>query len=426
MKKTFLLLILLSFFLSSEAQNISVTFKVNNAAGKHLYLTKYSDYITEMEEVVFSSIIPENGIIKHEFKAENTEAYKILIDYADVQIYLQPNTSYTITITYPKIISNINPFQNRQYLEINISSSNNHDVNRLISDFNEEYDDFLLDKLYFQSPRNMLSEHEKFKNEYLKKINKNVDDFFTIYVEYSFGLTEISLVDKIGKNFIDKYFTDKDVAYNSHEYFLLLKDVCKHTEYILNDSTLNNPRLKEVTYLYFLMMDFYGDYDKDEVLNLIKGFISKTKYLETKLIGNNILTYLTRYRKGSSLPALNLESENGNSYDILQSGKNMYLLFVNSDIEICADIIKEIETVDMESFGVIPLLISLDFSKTKINSDKLTLLKPADVGKVHLDLNIRNYPFAILIDKDGKILRYNAPVTKDRFIEVLKEEKSKN
>ncbi|MDL2227457.1 hypothetical protein LJC30_01025 [Odoribacter sp. OttesenSCG-928-L07] len=418
MKKVYIISILFLISFASTAQNISLTFNVENASGKHIYLTKYSDYITEMDEIVFSSIIPENGIVKCEISAVKTESYKILINYAEENIFLEPNSSYTINVAYPKVISNINPFQNKQYLILNVVSSNKHDVNKLINDFNVAYDDFLLEKLNFLSPKNILKEHEKFKQEYLKK---NSNKFYTTYVEYSCGLTEISLVDKVDKSFIDKYFTNKEVAYNSHEYFSLLKEVCKHSEYILNDSTSNNLRLKEVAYLYTLLRDYFGDFSKDEVLNLIKSFTHKAKYTESKFLGNNIQIYLTRYRKGSYLPTLDLESEVGKKYDITQSGKKIYLFFYNSNVEICGDIIKEIESLDLESkYSVSPIFIPLDFDVTTIFPEKSLVLIPKDIAKTHIDLNIRNYPFAILVDNKGKILRYNAPVTNAQLLEYLK------
>ena len=415
----FVLAILFFSVANLQAQNISVVFKTDNAAGKNLYLLKYSDYITEMETVIFSAKIPLNGVVEHSFAAQSTEMYKLKINQAEETIYLQSNTSYSINISYPQTLSNINPFQNKQYLTLEITSSAKKDVNTMIAQFNETYDDFLLETLFHKSPKKILGEHRKFAAEYLEKI-VGEDAFFKAYAEYSFGLTEVSLVDKIGKDFIDKYFTQKDVVYNSLEYFQLLKEVCKSTEYILKDSTSSNLRLKELTYLYFLMRDFYGDSEKEEVLRFIKAAVNKATYAETKQIGNNILKYLTRYRRGSNFPSINLESENGNEYSLSQGDKYSYLLFVNSDIEICADVVKELNSINFANFGIAPLLVAMDFAKTSIDATGFTLLKPKDVGVVLNELNIRSYPFAILLDKSGKIVRYDAPVTREKLEAFLK------
>ena len=82
-----------------NAQTISVRCNImNGGQGQTLRVNKYTDYLTEMEETIFQTIIDKNQTVVLTIDANETSEYIFYIDFAEASAILQPNTNYLINI----------------------------------------------------------------------------------------------------------------------------------------------------------------------------------------------------------------------------------------------------------------------------------------------------------------------------------------
>jgi hypothetical protein len=396
---------------------------MNGGQGQTLRVNKYTDYLTEMEETIFQTIIDKNQTVVLTIDANETSEYIFYIDFAEASAILQPNTNYLINIFLPEKNNNItNPFQNKQELELYISSSSNNDANAQINEFDRNYDNFLYNNFHAQSIRNNAKLHDNYKTETISKLNNNTDDFVKTYIDYSFALTEMSLKN-IDKDFIDKYLINKEISYNNPMYMMFFKEINDKYDLLKNDTTIRGTQLKELIDIYKLMNNAKNArINQDKNLKIIKSGIDKSKYPEHKKLCADIYKFLTQYKAGSIMPIVRFIDSTGNSVIIADTNKYIYYFFFKPQLDLCNIVLDEFRDFNFEKYNIQPVFVSLDMNNIQ-DTSIFNIYRVQDVVGTHQSLGIRSYPFAIITDNKCKIIKYDAPYRKGELELYLKNEK---
>lgn len=201
----------------------------------------------------------------------------------------------------------------------------------------------------------------------------------------------------------------------------LFKESAYLMEPFLTDSSFTDYRLKELIYIYVLKSDYFNaDYEKSAVTALLKSFAIKARYKESRMLSSDLAAYLTALSKGSVLPDIGIIDEAGTDISKSIDG-NRYLFFFKSDLDLCLSTLAELKAFDWNSYTISPIYISLDTESTY--SAKTGVCHTYNLMDTHRMLRIYQFPFAIIINADGTIYKYNAPYTAEGLEIYLKKEK---
>ncbi|MDD4141662.1 MAG: hypothetical protein PHR20_02550 [Bacteroidales bacterium] len=402
-----------------SAENIRIDCVFSNGTGRTFCLNKTKDYLTNEQEVLYSTIIDKTQKISFTFEtAITTEEYFISVDYYSAPICLTEGESYRLSIACPEYVPNRNPFSGEQSLELYILSSDT--INKEIDNFNDRYDSFLLKNIHVIS-KISLSAHNAFRDKELKQLENCRNTFLVSYIEYSMAVTDFSLIRDDYSDFLSRYFIGRPVLYNNPMYMTLFKESAYLMEPFLTDSSFTDYRLKELIYIYVLKSDYFNaDYEKSAVTALLKSFAIKARYKESRMLSSDLAAYLTALSKGSVLPDIGIIDEAGTDISKSIDG-NRYLFFFKSDLDLCLSTLAELKAFDWNSYTISPIYISLDTESTY--SAKTGVCHTYNLMDTHRMLRIYQFPFAIIINADGTIYKYNAPYTAEGLEIYLKKEK---
>lgn len=401
MKRTILMWICLSFLMASaaEAKNVTLNCHIENGDDKFFRLEKISDYVSFKQDVVYSSTI-NNGNISCSFTENDVAEYILYIDFAQATIFIEPDTKYDINIVVPEVDITQNPFTNRQFLQIDIKSSKKNDINRLINDFNNSYDEFLYNNAAYILNGNK-SIHNSFKNKTLDSIAQFNNHYFNVYAEYSFACTELSFSSISKQNLADTYLHNRDVEFGNPMYMQFLDDFCRNTIFTPDKTTTNNIALIELTSIRnFAMFLNKNTYPKQQIIPLLDKAEKQTNIKSIKTICKNLISNNSTLLVGNQLPDIELTDEVGQPVEVNNINKsNKYLYFFKSSItqnkHVLDTLLSSKYLID-NNFSVIPI----DLNEEPLSST----YRPENIYEIHNVLGIKEYPFIITIDSNGYII----------------------
>jgi len=428
------------------AQQTVITGIAPGAEGKKIFLSKYSDQITLEEEILDSTIVDSLG--KYKLSCTPGEVYYVTvsIDFHKTEMFIEPSKKYNLIIA-PMDYNNyreINPLLHSQNLpaEIKIDFG---DLNIMITDFNNLYDAFILENfeaLYRERNKTKL---DSFRVKIGERFGEIQDSYFNEYVLYKLASIEQLTQTLNQAQLASKYFIDKPIQYENLEYmdffnsffskyisvtsralrkvdFLpLLKGpdaYLKLMKTLSQDTILKNEQLRELVLLKGLM-EFYNmaNYNRDEVLNVIRNTQSQSRFPVNKAIALNMLKHLMKLRIGTPAPDFKLYSLQKKPVSLKDfRGKPVLLWFWTTYCPTCLsemDIVKTLYDKYKEQITFIGISADQDFLMMKYFLEKKkdytwTFLHIGDQIKLLEDYDVRSFPLFILIDEEGSIYKYPA------------------
>jgi thiol-disulfide isomerase/thioredoxin len=445
--KTFLLFFLFLLPFLPFAQSVKITGMAPGAEGKKIEVITSADLLTGLEKTLAETIIDSAASFTLLVNTDKIIYVFLNIDFHRGELFLEPGRLYNLSIApldYNEI-QEINPFEQAQSLEITFQGSKPDDLNTLIEAFNTEYNKFVLDNFNYLYRNKDKARLDTFRVKMIRKFPDVKKAYFLDYVKYKLGSLE-QVANVMGKSMMtQKYFSSSPILYDNVEYMDFFKEFfskyitttsrpLKFINYqellsgpasypalmkaLESDTLLRKPQLRELVLLRNLM-EMYDDplYTQENIQKVLISIAKDSKFVDNKLIAEDIMTYLTRLRCGSLAPGFTLQDRNHRNVSLSDfKGRPVLVGFWTTYCQSCLS--------EMESLKPLYDKYHDRMSFVSISADKeflkmilfLNLKKDFTWTFLHLgndiellrDYDVRSFPLFILIDSQGKIIKYPA------------------
>jgi peroxiredoxin len=450
---TFILILLSGLTLRAEISTVSG--RILNGKGLTIRLMTYSDQISYLRETLASTQIGEDE--KFYFTIENNIIKYVWLDieFHQAEMFIQPGQSYEIEIELKNLPLSTS-YYNRTGLPIRIVKDDSNDLNLYIQDFNQLYNDFLLN--YADNVRSHSS--GSMFDTFVKAINlrfQNADNtYFMDYIRYKTASMQLFLRLKSRDNIGLEYFTGKPVLYENIEYMdffhlFFEKYFLAGAKYInynktyelvngnassgdILDSLKADPVLKDVELRELLLLrglkELYNvsGFKRNRIMSLAEEISVKGSSPEIRKIAEKLMIRLKRLQPGSPAPDFNLSGiNNEKEYQLVDfRGKYIYLAFFESGNPACqselgsiADIYEEFK----DKVAFVAVSVDKDPGKLEAYLQKAELpwLVLQFGGSLELleNYDAITYPYFILVDDKGQIVSCPAPGPSENIKKLL-------
>lgn len=447
-KKILFLFICIIVGINIYAQQYTISGQAPFFKGKQIRLYIISDYITKQPLLVDYDSINENGQFSLSFSVKNIISAQISIEYYSSTFFLEPNKSYNIFVDSLSLNNNNeqqNSFINLLPLNIRFEKIQKNDINLLIENYNQFYDNFIYKHFEYIYIKPKKSYIDTLKAESQKEIVKYNNDLFKNYVVYKIALLELAARSKSRNQLAQLYVCNKPVLYYNPAYmdFILeffngcfnnglkgvgyydirnaLNDSMEYSSFnglLEKDTILRNENLRELIIIKGLG-EIYNDVtiNKNVIIKYLNIIQNKSKQQNHKIIAKMQIKSLKQFEKGKELPSFNLKSIDGKHLksDILK-GRFVYLCFFASWDKKSESFVEIINKLKDEFKNQIDFVfISTD--RHYINLYNFVEKTKPLFSVVHFEYNyplledfcIKVIPTSILINKNGTLYDYYAP-----------------
>jgi thiol-disulfide isomerase/thioredoxin len=430
-----------------QSQTVVIRGTAPGAEGKRIQVITYSDLLTGLEKTIAQATIDSTASFSLSLNVEKTISAYLNIDFHRGELFIEPGKSYSVSIgpmTYNDQ-QEVNPFVESQSLDLTFRDEKSDDLNALIQSFNKDYNAFVLENFNYLYRDKDRAKLDTFRVKVTRKFPLVKNAYFNDYVKYKLASLE-QVANVMGKTpMIKKYFSDPPVLYDNVEYMDFFKEF--FSKYITTtsrflkfqnyktmlegpnsyatlmkalsaDTLLRKPQLRELVLLRSLM-EMYEDplYTQERVETAIRATAKETRFEGNKLIAENIITYLNRLKPGSPAPEFTLEDRNHKKVSLADlKGKPVLLGFWTTYCQSCLsemEALKPIYDKYHDKMTFVSISGDKEFIKMnyflKLKKDFVwTFLHLGDEYRLLLDYDVRSFPLFVLIDSQGKILKYPA------------------
>lgn len=443
----FLFPVLLIFVCTlTTAQKVVITGTAPGAEGKKIFLNKFSDLITFEEKCLDSSTVDSTSKFTLSCTPGEIIYVSVSIDFHKTELFIEPSNKYELSIA-PMDYNNykeINPFLQSQNLQTEFKTSLS-DINLQINEFNNLYDNFILENFEALYRERNKSKVDSFRVIVDNRFSGFRNPYFIQYVFYKLASIE-QLTQALNQpQLAAKYFLDKPVLYENLEYmdffnsffskyisvtsktlhkidFLPLLKVSepfpKLMKTLAKDTVLKNEQLRELVLLKG-MMEFFNtaNYNQDEVLNVIRSVNLQSKFPENRLIAADMIGHLMKLRSGTKAPDFRLPDLQKKQVSLKDlRGKPVLICFWTTYCPTCLsemDIMKSLFDKYKDRVQFIGISADRDFIMMRYFLEKKkdytwTFLHMGDQFKLLKDYEVRSFPLFVLIDEEGDIYKYPA------------------
>lgn len=405
------------------------------------------DLITFWEKPLATSVIDSAGHFSLSVDLDVTTNVIIAIDFHKTELFLEPAKTYSVAINAMNYddYSEIDPFIQSQNLALELTNHDPQELNALISAFNQMSSAFLMknfNALYRERRKVLLDTFRVAMNQHFGSV-KNA--FFLDYAAYKIAAMEQLSQYYNQAQLAKKYFTDKPVLYDNPgymdffnnffaKYITATSNTIRKVDFtallrgadpykailkaMTADTVLKKEQLRELVMLKG-MMELYNSpgYSQDEVLRVITSVSVRTKYPENRIVAENMISQLTNLKPGSKAPGFTLPDAGHKELSLSSLlGKPVVLWFWTTYCDVCLsemDLVRPLYDRFGDKIHFVGISADKYFSKMLyfINLKKdyvWTSLHIGDHYEVLTDYDVRTYPLFVLIDREGKIIKYPA------------------
>ncbi len=442
----FLLPVFLLLSLAIRSQTV-IMGTAPGAEGKTITLTAPGDLLTFYEVALASAEVGQDGSFSLSVELTETRYITLSIRLHSVSIFAEPGKTYELRIVEMNYDEDreVNPFIQSRSLQAVIMHPEADDLNIMIGDFNALYDGFVVknfNALYKERDRRKL---DTLRHNVMMKFGDVQNLYFRNYVDYKFAALEQLTQSLSQSQLARKYFTGKPVLYMNLEYmdffnafyaryltatskplkFTDYQQVLKGTDpgpallkILSKDSLLPDPQLRELVLLKGLL-EFSNTqgYERDAIVQVVRSLNNTSAFIENREVAGNVLQYLLRLKPGTDAPPFELPDRDRKmvSLDDLR-GKPVLVSFWSTYCEGCLaelDMMVPLYHRYGEGIHFVSIATDRDFMKMRLFLDlkpdyRWTFLHLDDQIGLLKDYDVRIYPLFVLIDSEGRILKYPA------------------
>jgi peroxiredoxin len=448
-------ILILLFGLTLEAETSSVSGKIINGKGLTIRLMSYEDQVSYLRKTLTSAQLGEDGIFNFIVENNTTRYVWLDIEFHQAELFIQPGQSYEIEIELNNLYSS-NSYYNRTSLPVKIVKDDADDLNLYIQDFNQLYNDFMLNYAENIRSRSSVSMFETFIKAIDLRFQNAKNPYFLDYIRYKTASMQLFLRMKSRDNIGFEYFTGKPVLYENIEYmdffhlffekyFLaggkyfnynktsdLVNGIASSGDIL--DSLAADPVMKDAELRELLLLDGLKDlynvsgFNRKRIILLIDEIYANSTFAEIRKLAGNVMSRLKRLQPGSPAPDFVLSALNdGQKYQLTDfKGKYVYLAFFESGNPACQSELGLISDIYEEFKN------KVDFVAVSVDKDKGKLIEYLDKADLpwlvllyggNLEL-LENYdailyPHFILINDKGQIVKCPAPSPSENIKKLL-------
>lgn len=447
-----LTLFLISIISAGFSQETVINGTAPGAQGKTITLTAPADLITFWEEPIASTKVGDDGKFSLRLTVSQTMDAIMAINFHKAELFIEPGKTYRVkidSINYNDALE-INPFIQAQSLKLQVLFEDPYELNYIVGDFSGLYNTFVLDNFNALYRDRDKVKVDTFRVQMQARYKGVTLDYFNRYFEYKIAsleqLTRYYSAAEIGyryfssrpilylnleymdlfNTYFTKYITVTSKALRMVDYNALLKGNDPYTALMKSlsaDTLLKQEQLRELVLLKGLMeMHSMSNYKPDEVLNVIRMVVEKSKFPENRVVASNIVKTLIRLKKSTLAPGFTLNDREKKPVSLTgYLGKPVVLSFWTTYCQGCLgelDLLKPLYDKYKNRVNFISISADADFGKMVMflgmkREYIWTFLHIGDQSEVLKNYDVRSYPLFVLIDSEGKIFKYPAALPGD-------------
>lgn len=440
---TFILVLLLGF--SARPETSTITGRLLNGNGLTIRLMTYTDQVSYLRETILSQLIAEDEVFSFTFENNSVLYCWLDIEFQQVELFIQPGQSYEFEIEL-KNQSLSTSYYNRTGLPFKIIKDDDDHLNMSIQDFNQLYNDFLLNFTENTRQQSSKTAFDTFNQAISLRFQNATNPYFKNYIRYKTASMQLFMRIRSRDNIGLEYFTGQPVLYEHLEYmdffhlyfekyFLTnnkyfnynktydlingdasFSDIC---DSLKADPVLKDGDLGELLLLVGLKELYYvTGFKRNRVLLLVNEMAKNGASAESRKLAENLLIRYKRLQPGSLAPDFNLTGfDDKKDYRLADfSGKYIYLAFFESGNPACQSELGMItEIFEDYKDKVAFVAVSIDKDMTRLAEYLKMAGLPWQVllygGSIDLleNYDASTYPHFLLIDDQGRIVRCPAP-----------------
>lgn len=417
------------------------------AIGKEIRVIAYSDMITHQRQVVARDTITADGTFHLTFTNAEVRLVQIAIQTSKAEFYAEPNKTYDFSIDMdPQLFGLLDPMEYGGFLQIKSNRSHqdlNYKISRFEYKFNNLVDYFAPTLLSEITPAEVDSIYNYLTEDF--PLQYDPTDFYKAYCFYSYATLEKIINQKHPDTLYNKYFNNEYVLYNNPAYvdffndfydlyiylspkidrISLIQCINNQADYwelfnlVGSDSLLVNQRIRELVILQNLRQLYWEkEFNKKNVLSIIRQLSQTTHIEEHKEIAENILFELEKTGEGTPVPPARFKDISGIDFSFEQlKGRWVFVQLFNSQ---CTDCIREMAILQKmnEKYGeeLSIVSLSLDFNRGALLKFK-DQYPQFDWAFVHFNneyewleqMSVTTLPDNLLINPEGELQQRYAP-----------------
>lgn len=447
-KKSSIIIFIILLFISSilsASDTTTITGRVINGKGYTIRLMAYNDQVSYTRVTLQDAKIGDDERFMFSILIDTLKYCWLDVEFQQAELFIQPGQSYDVEIEL-KDASLSGSYYNRSGLPIKFLTDDSDHLNQSIQDFNQLYNDFLLDYAQSMQSRNSKTAYDNFMNAIDLRFQNNQHPFFRDYITYKTASMQLFMRLKSRDNIGLEYIAGKPVLYENPEYmdffhlffekyfitggkyftFNKAYDMVNGdaTFTVLSDSLRADPVLRDPEVRELLILDGLKDlynisgFKRNRIIALITEVTLKGSSNESRMLAVNLLTRLKRLQPGSPAPGFTLPGINSDKNYTLSdfSGKMLYLAFFDSgnpasqsELGLAADFYEDYK--DKVAFVAVSVDKDLTQLKAYLGRAELPWLVLHYNGNLELleDFDANTFPHFLLISGTGQIIRCPAP-----------------
>lgn len=423
--------------LYSSAQTVVIKGQALYYKGEEIAAYSYKDLITYTPVKIGSCQVNDSGLFSITLPGIKTSQYLYLnINNLNGSVYISPGHTYHVIFPPPDTTHYQNPYTTHS-IELSFLIKDSDNINNLIIDFNNQFDDFwehcYLFFLKKEAPPHLDSFYVAMQHRYDSIHNP----YFKGYIQYTVAEIGINILEG-PKTLGNKYLLNKPILYHNYEYMNFFNDYFNNyvEQYALtkegkdingyvnngdykgikdvlkiNPLLASNDSLCELVLLKGLYEMYYsGTYKKGNIKIVLHQIATQSHIEEDRIIASDILQSFSKVVSGAESPDFALADTNGVVHSILDfRGRYLYLCFFKSSSEASQSELMVITSLYKKYGKKIYFVCISEDPKLSDLKDFLRQNKAFtwpflydDNGKILQKYNVKSLPEFFMIDPKGR------------------------
>jgi len=445
--KKLVCLVWMILLIAGEAmpRQVEISGKGINGNGLTIRAMAYADHVTKLRETLATATIGPEGHFHLSFQIAGTRYIWLDIAFQQAEMFVQPSGNYEVEL---KLLNDAisASYYDRFGLPMKIVRDDPDKLNLYIQDFNQLYNDFLLNYTDNIGPRSSSAVFETFNTAVKLRFQNAANPYLIDYIQYKMAGMQLFLRLKSRDNTGMEYISGKPVMYENIEYmeffhlffekYFLARGKYFHynktfdlingnvpLEKLLDtlkaDPVLQDRETRELLLLIGLKeLYFTSGFSKKRIESLIREMAVHAVSIENKAIAANLMRRLHRLQPGNPAPGFSARGVLDDELYTLEDFKGHYLylaFFESGNLASQAELnmIDEISGQFGNKVKFVAVAVDADWQNLRHFSEdmKLTWQILHYGGDLQMleDYDASTFPHFILIDDQGMILRSPAP-----------------
>lgn len=457
-----LLVLILSSNIKAQNNNTSITGYVPNAQERVIRLYTFTNFISYNPILIATDTVDSNSQFEFNLNLERNEVKTVffaLESYKSFDLFVEHGNKYVLTfdtLDYYKQDELFSPFSiNQTILEYTLPIDSN-ELNQQIWRLTNELIFFNENQLISSIAERNIIEIESFilRIDTLFEKSKG-SKFFNDFVEYALAGLKFKSGLYPRNYFVNKYFNDRPFLYynpafmsffnsffdnyiNVEKLRLFSRDIYFNVQESTNytalldslgkDSLLQNIVIRDMVLIKNLFQMYFNNTTiQNSIIKMLKAINLESRYKEHRFIANQLIYELTNLQKGNYKVDFNIKLKDKTLLNLKDfKGLYTYIIFFNTR---CRVGVSELFALNnfysnlSSNFNFVSISMDVNFINFQnfMNNNNF----PWTFGnfnknyEIEDNLQIKIYPHAILIDKDGSIIDINAPLPSEMLDKYL-------